>query len=106
MPELVNLHKLPPGVARCPEALTERWGDRWLYIDREMRHYYLPQSPLANRFHTGRRGRQGAVDLYRAWLWDAINRPVPEVLQSKRGYRLIVLVRAGTLPRQRGDRRH
>jgi hypothetical protein len=55
------------------EKLTEKFGDRWLYIGRKNRRGNFEPSPLANPFKRTNGMRPGdTLQQYRQWLWQRI----------------------------------
>jgi ribonuclease HI len=69
------------------QALSQAFGDRWLYIGRKNDHAGLEQSPLANMYKVSDfGGKRGAtLPYYRRWLWRQIqagNEAVLSVLRA------------------------
>jgi hypothetical protein len=55
------------------KQLDENFGNRWIYVGRADSTSGFQQSPLGNPYTVEEHGREGAIDLYRRWLWDRIN---------------------------------
>lgn len=65
--KIVNLREY-----KTPEALTEAFGDRWVYVGRRAEGFET--SPLASQFTVEEYGREAAIEMYRNWLDDELER--------------------------------
>ncbi len=57
---------------QTPDKLTESFGDKWVYVGREAEGF--AGSPLGNPFTVEEYGRERAIELYRNWLDDELER--------------------------------
>lgn len=66
-PQLVNFNNYGN-----TQALDDAFGDKWIYIGREVPEFGLPASALGNPFTLEEYSRDEAVEKYREWLVTAL----------------------------------